>query len=450
MPAADKTKSCQYKAGFGKAVITPPEGISLAGYFEPRPNTGKYDDLYVRAFVVTDGETTAGILMFDLCLMPRVLVLRVREAVRKAGLAFADNLICAAIHTHTGPDVGGLFRTDKDYPDYIESIVQKAGAAAKQAAADLVPAECYLGGVEHNPFAYVRRYWMKDGRVVTNPGKCNPEVVKPEGEVDRQVNVLAVKSGGKTRGLLVNLSNHTDTIGGDKVSADWPGAMERTVQKELGDVPVLTLVAPQGDINHFDIGSDVSQTNYEEACRIGEGYGKIVLGVMPKLKPIKPGKLSVASCEFEFARRDIPQEKIDEAKALLATEAGESGAMTSEDLAKGAGGVMRIFAKSLLKFEELKKDGPRTTEVQSLRFGHEFAIHALPGEPFTGIGKAIREQAKFGKVFIASLANDHCGYTCMPECYQRGGYEILPTAYGGCREDFAETLIKVSLELLNG
>ncbi|MCP3965014.1 MAG: hypothetical protein GY750_10565 [Lentisphaerae bacterium] len=72
-----------------------------------------------------------------------------------------------------------------------------------------------------NHFAFNRRYWMKNGKVMTNPGIKNPDIESPEGAVDENISVLAVKQNGKLTTLMVKLCNHTDTVGGDLVSADW-------------------------------------------------------------------------------------------------------------------------------------------------------------------------------------------------------------------------------------
>lgn len=49
---------------------------------------------------------------------------------------------------------------------------------------------------------------MKNGKVVTNPGKCNPDIVKPDGDYDRTISAVAVKQEGRIAAILVNLANH--------------------------------------------------------------------------------------------------------------------------------------------------------------------------------------------------------------------------------------------------
>ena len=112
---------------------------------------------------------------------------------------------------------------------------------------------------------------MKNGKILTNPGKLNADIDRPEGGVDTKIIMLEVRQNGHPALMIANISNHTDTIGGDWVSADWPGAMEKEVQYQRGfDIPVMTIIAPQGNINHFNVKAPGAQTSYAEAQRIGK------------------------------------------------------------------------------------------------------------------------------------------------------------------------------------
>ena len=64
---------------------------------------------------------------------------------------------------------------------------------------------------------------MGFGRAVPNPGKRNPYAVRAKSGVDREIGVLAVNCNGDLAVIVLNLSNHTDSVGGREVSADWPG-----------------------------------------------------------------------------------------------------------------------------------------------------------------------------------------------------------------------------------
>ena len=276
------------KVGLSKEIITPPRGIPLVGYFNPRPNTGIYDDLFVRVILFEQDGVTTGMAVYDLCFLSAELVAEIKAALKKSGISFADNLMFSATHTHTGPYIAKFFGHEAD-SEYLDSLIAKTVTAVRNAAKSLAPAELRLGCVKDNPYAYNRRYWMKNGKVLTNPGKLNPNVERPEGSVNSDIGIMSVYQDNRISAVIVHLSNHTDTIGGNFVSADWPGRMERQIQTALSyDVPVYTLIDCQGNINHFDIASADGQASYAEAVRIGCGYGEIIASNLGKLSPFKP------------------------------------------------------------------------------------------------------------------------------------------------------------------
>lgn len=440
-----------YQAGFARRAINPPMGMPLAGYFNPRPNVGVLDDLCVKVLLLAQGPEVAGLISYDLILLSDSLIARIRDGLRRSGFAFADRIPLCATHTHTGPDVGGIFDTAPRHETYLQHVANETVAAVRQALAQMAPAHLRSGAVTDNPFAFNRRYWMADGTVVTNPGIGNPRVVKPEGTVDREVAVLAVCRAGAPVCLVANVCNHTDTTSGDWVSADWPGHLERAVQEQLGrPVPVLTLIAPAGNVNHVDI-HNANQPVYDPAHsqRIGRGYAQILLRALGQAQPIGPGPMRLTVRPVTVAKRTFTPEQVERARRTLATAnaAHQGGNLTSEDIAQGSGAVERFFAQQLLAYREQMPDAGRSFDLAALTFGTDAAIVFLPGEPFTEIGLSIKQASPFPRTLVASLANGECGYVALRECFSRGGYEVLPVVGGGPREDTAELLIAEAARL---
>jgi len=71
------------KTGFGASKITPERGVLMAGYFEERRSTATHDDLYAKAMIFDDGETSAGILCCDLICLQKDEVVKIRDIVSK-------------------------------------------------------------------------------------------------------------------------------------------------------------------------------------------------------------------------------------------------------------------------------------------------------------------------------------------------------------------------------
>ena len=428
-------------------MITPPLGVGLAGYFSPRPNTGVLDDLFVRVCLFRQDGHTTGLVQWDLLESTSWMVDELRSQLAEVEIDYADDLVIGATHTHTAPEV--RLARDAAHHFGLDFVLRQTVAAVQSAEMSLAPSRISVSTVVCNPFAFNRRFWMKDGTVITNPGKRNPDIERPEGDVDREITVLRITQGGRLAGLLANIVNHTDTIGGDLVSADWPGFLERETSRRLGwQVPVLTLVGASGNINHFDVTSELDQASYEESRTIGEGYARIVAQAMEAEASPCEGALRSASMELPFHKREISPEVLARAKAVMAEGEPEEGVFTSEDLAKGAPGVLRYFAQQLIQYAAEEAGTIIPFRLSAIAFGNDLAIVSLPGEPFTEIGQAIKQASPFATTLVVTNANGYAGYVCMPECYERGGYEPLPVEHGGGGPDMAPAMIQAATDLL--
>ena len=189
--------------GTARRCIDPQVPVSLAGYFNVRMWDHVLDDIEVRAIVFEKGAEISAILHFDLVCMPLYLCDALLEGIRRAGLTRfgRENVTMAAIHTHTAPEVRS--RQKGFNPDYIPFLVRQATEALTEAAGDLREGELFQGLTADSRFLFNRRFWMKNGKVKTNPGKLNCDIVRPEGEIDPEIPLLAVKAGGKIQLLLL-------------------------------------------------------------------------------------------------------------------------------------------------------------------------------------------------------------------------------------------------------
>ena len=438
------------QVGMSRQIITPERGVSLAGYFNPRPNTGVLDDIHVKVVLFKKDSVVTGLVSFELVYANLRMVNDIKSKLKAKGYDFADNLIIAATHTHTGPDLrpekGGL--NDKQFA----AMEDKAVCAIEEAYANLQDATLEAVKVNNNPCAFNRRYWMKDGTVQTNPGKLNPNIDRPEGPLDDEISVLAVRQNGRLTGIIANICNHNDTVGGNLVSAEWPGRMEKAIRNELGqDVPVLTMIGCSGNINHFDVSNNNDQTCYAEACRIGNIYGEIVVGMLDILEPVEVDKIQVDSSDFVIPFQFISDERVADAKATI-ERIGDVSAdedMTSEGIAAGVGAVAKMFAEQLVEFADKCSGKSRTFKLVNIKMGKDLMFLSAPGEPFTEAGLHVKEHSPFKYNFISSYGNGTCGYMCMPDCYERGGYEILPVVGGGPERDTLMRLMDAWDELVS-
>ena len=414
-----------FKIGYAQEIITPPVGVGLAGYFNKRPNEGMYDDLYVKVIVIESKGTRFGFMAFDLCSISKEMFAALEERiVAKYGKALHDSLIISATHTHTGSE----FRKDvDDVTRYAFNLtVEAALRALDRAIMNLLPGEIEVGSVYNNPYGFVRRYWMKNGTIVTNPGWGNKEIDKPECDFDRTIGIIKIIQGGRIAAIIANIANHGDTIGGNLVSADWYGRFAQEIQHSLKcSLPVMVIDDASGNINHFDFHQKINQTSYNEATRIGRGYARIVLDALDKLEPLTAEDVVVKNGTVTVPHRKPTDAEIAEAKNILATvpDIKKEGDFESQDLANKVPAALRYFAQKMLDCAE-KSTPSHDARITAIELGNQVAFVTLPGEPFNGIAQAIREASKFKYTFIIELSQSVSGYVPMPECFERGGYEV--------------------------
>ncbi len=438
----------EFLAGIAREVITPPNGTELAGYLNTRLSRGVLDELFVRVTLFRSGEVTGGMVSFDLCEVGAEVLAVTRRKLAEAGFDFAGDLIYTATHTHTGTATAPLFGLPYAAKQ-SDAIAAAAVRAVTRAVANLQPSELFAGSCRGNKLAFNRRYWMKDGRVATNPGKGNPDTLRPEGTVDDEITVLALRQQNRLAALIVNLVNHTDTVGGDLVSADWPGRLERALQgRPDGDPQVTTLIGCSGNINHFDLTDPKPQTSYTEACRLGSAYAGVVAAMLPVLEPVKPAAVRIKTADFAWPSRSVGAAEVAAAEAVLARNSAKrsSGDMTSEGLAAGDGPVACFFAEQLIGFAKTATGRVNHAKLVRLSLG-ELEIAALPAEPFTEIGLAVKDAMPGRFRMVAALCNSALGYIAMPECYEHGGYEVRPVLGGGPATDTAPRLIEAAVKL---
>ncbi len=437
-----------FKAGFAQEIITPPVGVGLAGYANKRPNRGNYDDLYVKVVAMERDGVKFGFVSFDLCNVAPVLWERLEKLIVDAyGRDFYESLIICATHTHTGPEYRG--ELDELTAFAMEETAQATFRAVRRAFMNLQEAALESTSVYNNPYAFVRRYFMKNGTVVTNPGWRNPEIDKPEYDFDRTINILAVKQHGRIAALLCNIANHGDTVGGDIVSADWYGHFVHQMQHDLKcSLPVLVLDDASGEINHFDFHQQICQTSPAEAARIGKGYARIVGDALENLAPVADGEICIKTGSVTIPHRRLSAAEVAEAQHVLDTvpDIPKEGDLESQDLANKVPAALRYFAKRALECNE-KSTPSHDGRLTAITIGKDLAFVTLPGEPFNGISRAIREQSPYKQTFVVTLAQSVSGYVPLKECFARGGYEVQP-GINTVSPEAAEVMIEAAVKNL--
>jgi len=397
------------KAGFSEVVITPPIGCFLAGYFTPRKSRGVAGDLYARTAVFSDGDEAVSVTSCDLIGLDAEIVREARELAEDATGIPGDNMMICATHTHTGPyTVRNLMGSEARDEDYLRLLPRLIAGSIAEACRHLRKAEARVGLGQEDSVVFNRRYVMRDGRVATNPGRGNPDIVRPAGPVDPQLTVLSIYSPSGLTGLAVNYANHVDVVGGDLISPDYPGLLASMVKKfEGGDVVTLFLNGAFGDVNHIDVANPWQLSGAAEALRIAGILAGEAFKTIRKSRAVKLVPLEAARSRLKLPVRKPSREAVEAAREALA----RGGLSVREE----------VYARELLA---LSRMGDYVdAEIQALRLG-ELVLIGLPGEPFCEHGLRLKAVSPFNYTMVVGLANGYLGYIPTVKAFQEGGYEV--------------------------
>ena len=402
--------------------ITPTHPVSLLGYFNDRVSTGVADPLFCRLLSIENNGARILIVQIDNCLLPTEYAEELRKEISLHTPYRASEILLCTTHTHTAPALIGFYgakREDSYRKELYNGIIDRVKAIKPDTPCSVKITRFRAEGLSHN-----RRWYMSDGRVVTNPPKGSNKRVKPEGTVDEEVVLIGFfNKKDNPLALLVNISNHTDSVGGTEISADWPGSMERYIENSLGfPVNTVTLIAPQGNINHYNFDSLQDQTSHEEAERIGKTYGDYVLSYLSQCRATDSGKLDSVLTYVDIAPREISNAELKRAREIMQNpeSADDSGDLKAGDLETPA--VLRIFATQLLSFHSAMPP-LYSVPLQVLQMGNIY-LCCIPGEPFVEIGLELKKSVERGTVVPVSLAGGYFGYIPLETCFDHGGYEI--------------------------
>ena len=438
------------QAGFSRVDVTPMLGIGMAGYYVPRLAEGVLDPLQINALALACGDTKVVFLSIDHCgIVKEVLNPMIDQVCHVTGLP-REAVYIHSTHTHTGPFLN-YNPTEPLEIEYAQLVTRKFADAAKLAMEDLNPAKMGYGIGDAPNIAFVRRFRMRDGSVRTNPGVDNPDILHPIGDVDERVNVLRFDREGDSL-VLVNFGNHPDVVGGCKISADWPGFLRETVEKALDNTKCLFFNGAQGDVNHVNVHPRGGYLNdmFMDFDDVARGYkharymGRVVAGgVLQAFDKVK--YVDVDSIRFAQKYIDVPANLPDPSELPEAKRINDLHNAGRDAELPYSGMMLTTVVARAARMVRLENGPDRFRMPLSAIAVGPVAMFGIPGEPFTGVGRALKEAEGYELVLPTCNTNAKEGYFPMLECYEEGGYEAGSSNF---KAGVAELIIDAGLKLL--
>lgn len=272
------------QAGWARREITPKPGTPMGGYgarFNITPanllfnkydgdknSTGVHDPLFVKALALSDGKDTAVIAGADMLIIPPNLAVMVRERVAAETPLTERDILFGASHTHCGPGAFGpglaaRITGGKYDPELVEMLAQRFAVAIVEAYKSMQPARLAHDSVDAPQF-------------IRNRARDN-------GSVDSELSYLSIERDDGKRCFLVSFSAHPTNYGGDMLefSAEYPGALMRTLEQETG----AEVVYLGGALGSMGPRAPEAPTRDERVAAMGAALAQLVYADAQQLTP---------------------------------------------------------------------------------------------------------------------------------------------------------------------
>ncbi len=442
--------------GFARVDITPPLGSFMPGYYVDRRAKKILDPLQINMVAFSDGKTKALVAQYDTEALSDSVADMMRDAIVKATGVERDAIILHASHTHDGGFLaqkvghGSAAQADARATEvdhiYLDLCVSRSADAAVEAIADLRPATLSCGRNVAKRISFVRRYLMKNGKVQTNPGTNNPDIVRAVGTADETVQVLRIDREGAKPICLINFQTHPDVVGGETITADWPGLTRKVFEAAtMGEALCVVINGTEGDVNHCNVlplpgeenglhrDFDAADRGYDHAKHMANVLAASALGVWLKCASVEAGEI-----RFHVGNVRVPANKAKDTDEKNLAWANEVWALHE------AGKDAEISAKYGCYEMELTTEVARAGRIRNMAkhadfhdlpittiaIGDNVAFCGFPGEPFNDIGVAIRKDSPFKLTILSCLTNGSRGYFPFSDSYKQGGYESATSPFG--------------------
>jgi len=413
-----------------KETITPDFPVKMAGYESRKGyNKGIHDELFSKCIIFDDGNKKVMLIALDLCMLDNIFVCEIKDIIFKQYNFKHEDVIIHTIHTHAGPMTycfgdrtvfGPNNETDK-YMGFLKQqilkSIEKALEHPFEGEMEICTGETYIGSS--------RRHKTPKGYTI-GPNMSD--------DIDRNLTVLRIKDNKNVVRLIIfTCPCHPVVLYPDNesLSADYPGAACRELEKRYPDSMAVFLQGAGADINPAVLigGDKYRSTFYTDVLFTGRILANDVNNIL--------------KCGM---RKLVPELKTNLSKINLPL--GELKTEFFMELAQDNDERKAKYGKRMLEIaqSDLYSSGC-PFQISIVELAKDVRLIGLEGEICNKIGIDIRNLFTQGDTIVLGYTNGSISYIPTPKILSEGGYEAV-CAYtkSGIPAPFADNTESVILE----
>lgn len=435
--------------GFARMDITPPLGVPIGGYFKKRITKGVLDPIFARAISFCSEGKSALLLSLDMWLLNNESANEWPKRIANVLGLDPDSVFLCCTHSHTTPKVTDP-ESDKDYDRWLFERLCEAGRRALEDEKEVI--DIRAAQQDQTDLTFSRRFRMKDGAQMGNPPAATWEdvskIAHPLGNVDQSLRFVRILRKDAPEILIVNFQSHPDCIGGELISADFPGAVCSHLEEAVDHACAVFLNGAQGNMvinNRMQPLPSCGIKNYDYAIAHGKKIADVALSLYNKAESVMKGKLQFSQVKVhaKTKRNTLP---LDYCKDIV--ERYAAGGLEAIDPNPKIATPIVAEARQVWQLEQEQLDY-LDLPVTVLTAGG-FAVVGIPGEPFSEVGRSIRDASPYPMTCVCCLTNGSFGYFANKAAIEEGGYDTINTKLvKGTTEALAESAISQLQALKN-
>ncbi len=436
--APEPSEEITFSAGYSRVDISPEKF--------PVPNdsanaTSLMNPLYATVVAVSDGEHEALFISLDLIFVMEDVLSQTLLKAKKHGVQ-EKYVFINSTHNHSGVRYNRKTNEVEAWKTKYSNAIDKA---IKEALNDLTPTTAEVGRAETDKLAFVRRYYMNDGKVSSILMPSNSSgYLKHETEADPELQAIRFNREGKKDIVLANWQAHAAhaVMFPNTINADFVHFFREGVEEKYD----VLFAYYQGAAANINLHSYI----YGETSFVGVGTKLVdVLGTaLENTEPAMLGRIQARKINYTANidhSTDNLVSKANQALAALDKYKNDNGAEMSRDmLYQKYGFNSRYHVTSIIR----KNNLPKTVDlpISAISFG-DISFAAAPYEMFDTNGMYIKDNSQFKTTFVCAYTNGHFGYIPSALGYQNGGYEAYISRFeAGTGELVADKLVELLKE----